>query len=68
MSPTGPNKFQRGITPKRIYERIQKSDLFCIIDTNSYTKFDVNILIDDREKCRKLYLNKRKYILQLGQI
>ena len=32
------------------------------VNTNSYRKFDVNILQDDREKCRKLNLNKRKYL------
>ena len=42
MSPTGPNKFQRGITPERIH---------------------VNILQGDGEKCGKLNLKKRKYLV-----
>ena len=29
------------------------------VNTNSYPKFDVNILQDDREKCGKLNSNKR---------
>ena len=31
--------------------------------TNSYSKFDVNILQDNREKWGELNLNKRKYLL-----
>ena len=53
-------KFQRGITKEQIHERIQKVKSFLYyVNTNSYPKFDVNILQDDREKCGKL--NKRKY-------
>ena len=33
------------------------------VNTNSYPKFDVNILQDDREKCGKLNSNKRKYLV-----
>ena len=33
------------------------------VNTNSYTKFDANILKDDREKCVKLNLSKRKYLV-----
>ena len=33
------------------------------VNTNSYPKFDVNILQDNREKCGKLNLNKRKYLV-----
>ena len=33
------------------------------VNTNAYPKFDVNILQGDREKYRKLNLNKRKYFL-----
>ena len=42
MSPTGPNKFQRGITPERIHERKQKWKISVFVNTNSYPKLDVN--------------------------
>ena len=33
------------------------------VNTNSYPKLDVNFLQDDTEKCGKLNLNKRKYLV-----
>ena len=33
------------------------------VNTNSYPKFDVNILQEDRKKCGKLNLSKRKYLV-----
>ena len=33
------------------------------VNTNSYPKFDVNIVQNDREKCGKLNLNKIKYFV-----
>ena len=62
MSPTGPNKFQIGVTPERIHER--KSEKFSVLcQYKLIAKFDANILQDDREKCRKLNLNKGKYLV-----
>ena len=38
------------------------------VNTNSYPKFDVNILQDDREKCGKLNSDKRKYLQVCNQV
>ena len=77
MSPTGPNKFQRGITPARIHERVESDILakgnnscksrsnatkvkldLCNVKINPYTKFQVNITKDGREKSGKLHFCK----------
>ena len=60
MSPTGPNKFQRGM----IDERIQKSNSFCIMTNYKFMpKFDVNILKDGRGKSSQMGITG----VQLGQ-
>ena len=43
MSPTGPNKYLRGITPTKTDQL--ELDLFKV-KTNSYNKFEVNISED----------------------
>ena len=47
--PYHPNKFQRAIhvTPERIYEA---ELILFYVNTNSYPKFDVNILKDERKE------------------
>ena len=77
MSPTGPNQFQRDITPARIHESVEsdilamgnnscksrsnatkvKLDLY-YVKINPYTKFQVNITKDGREKSGKVHFAK----------
>ena len=56
MSPTGPNKFQRGITPKGY--KSQTRSVLC--EYKLIPAIDVNILKDDSEKSGKLNCNRRK--------
>ena len=45
----------------------EKKNLHCV-NTNSYPKFDVNILQDDREKWRKIKFKQKKISgVQSGQ-
>ena len=57
MSPTSPNKFQRGITLARVGQTWKKSNLICITSRQIHiqcTKLQVIISKDNRKKSRKL--------------
>ena len=64
-----PNKFQIGITLQRIYERLQKWNLCCIMSIQIHTPNLISTSWKMTEKCGKLNLNKPKKIsgVQLGQ-
>ena len=69
MSPTGPNKFLRGIILKGYKTKVKL--VLHYVNTNSYTntseykypQLDVNNLKDDREKSGKLNCDRRKYVV-----
>ena len=86
MSPTGPNKIQRGITPARIHVSMESNILgkgnnscksrlnatkvklvLYYVKINPYTKFQVNITKDGRERPGKLNFCNGNNSIKEGQ-
>ena len=57
--PYRPQQISKGyVSRKNIWKDTKVKPFLYYVKTNSYPKFDVNILQDDREKRGKLKLNK----------
>ena len=69
MSPTDPNKFQRGINSrKNTWKNTKVKNFLYYVNTNSYPKFDVNILLDRQRKVLKTKFKQKKISgVQSGQ-
>ena len=68
MSPTGPQQIsKRHNSPKNIWKATKVKLVLYYVNTNSYPKFDIYILKDDREVGKTKFKQTKISGVQLGQ-